>query len=182
MNVCYHCLFEMKIVLVMSFLEIIVLFRQLLTHTFSQHAINKDWCLVYYLHWSTLPTLPIGFHHHLKAELFVASFHWHAVSLGFLTPRIFATLVFRWFAHAVANRCCICLLHLFGRATLCSQWPICVMIKFLQEHHNPVQLSGRTICLEMLRNGLHASDSTWRKQCHSSQQLVHEGTLELLFW
>jgi hypothetical protein len=74
-----------------------------------------------------------------------------------LTPRIFATLVFRWFAHAVANRCCIYLLHLFGRATLCSQWPICVMIKFLQEHHNPVQLSGRTICLEMLRNGLHAS-------------------------
>jgi hypothetical protein len=35
------------------------------------------------------------------------------------------------------------------------------MIKFLQEHHNPVQLSGRTICLEMLRNGLHASDGTF---------------------
>lgn len=142
----------------------------------------EDWCLVYYLHWSTLPTLPIGFHHHLKAKLFVPSFPWHAVSLGFLTPRIFATLVFCWFAHAVANRCCICLLHLFGRATLCSQWPICVMIKFLQEHHNLVQLHGRTLCLEMLRNGLYASDGTWRKQCHSYQQLIHEGTLELLFW
>jgi hypothetical protein len=43
-------------------------------------------------------------------------------------------------------------------------------------------LNGRTICLEMLRNGLHASDGTWRKQCHSYQQLVHEGALELLFW
>jgi hypothetical protein len=43
-NVCYHCLFEMKIVLVMSFLEIIVLLRRLLTSTFSQHAINdKFW-------------------------------------------------------------------------------------------------------------------------------------------
>ncbi len=34
-------------VLLMSFLEIIVLLRQLLTHTFSQHAINdKFWWLV----------------------------------------------------------------------------------------------------------------------------------------
>ncbi len=32
-----------------------------------------------------------------------------SLPLGFLTTRIFTTLVFHWFAHAVANRCCICL-------------------------------------------------------------------------